>query len=121
MQHRVITFSKNVFLPLTTVCRNRCGYCGFRTPVREGCLMDPAEVEKTLRYGASQGCTEALFTFGEHPEEEPGFRRYLEPTGLYYHSRLLRGDVQEEHRIRGPPAHQCRYPHVSRRWNGCVR
>lgn len=81
MQRRVITFSKNVFLPLTTVCRNRCGYCGFRTPVREGCLMEVAEVEKTLRYGASQGCTEALFTFGERPEEEPGFSRYLAKTG----------------------------------------
>jgi len=40
-----------------------------------------AEVEKTLRYGASQGCTEALFTFGERPEEEPGFSRYLAKTG----------------------------------------
>ncbi|MDO9324234.1 MAG: 7,8-didemethyl-8-hydroxy-5-deazariboflavin synthase subunit CofG, partial [Methanoregula sp.] len=35
MQQRVITFSKNVFLPLTTVCRNRCGYCSFWTPVME--------------------------------------------------------------------------------------
>ena len=81
MQHRVITFSKNVFLPLTTVCRNRCGYCCFRTPVRDGCLMVKDEVEKILRQGAILGCTEALFTFGEHPEEEPGFLRYLEPLG----------------------------------------
>ncbi len=81
MQHRVITFSKNVFLPLTTVCRNRCGYCCFRTPVRDGCLMEKDEVEKTLRHGAAMGCTEALFTFGERPEEEPGFMQYLEPLG----------------------------------------
>jgi FO synthase subunit 1 len=39
------------------------------------------EVEKTLRQGAILGCTEALFTFGEHPEEEPGFLQYLEPLG----------------------------------------
>ena len=81
MQHRVITFSKNVFLPLTTVCRNRCGYCCFRTPVRDGCLMANDEVETTLRHGAAMGCTEALFTFGERPEEEPGFGKYLEPLG----------------------------------------
>jgi len=81
MQHRVITFSKNVFLPLTTVCRNRCGYCCFRTPVRDGCLMERTEVEQTLRHGAAMGCTEALFTFGERPEEEPGFMQYLKPLG----------------------------------------
>ena len=81
MQHRVITFSKNVFLPLTTVCRNRCGYCSFRTPVRDGCLMAQDVVETTLRHGAAMGCTEALFTFGEHPEEEHGFGKYLEPLG----------------------------------------
>ncbi len=81
MQHRVITFSKNVFLPLTTVCRNRCGYCCFRTPVMEGCLLKKEEVETTLHHGAAMGCTEALFTFGERPEEEPGFGKYLEPLG----------------------------------------
>jgi 7,8-didemethyl-8-hydroxy-5-deazariboflavin synthase len=81
MQGRAITFSKNVFLPLTTVCRNRCGYCCFRTPVREGCLMAPADVEETLRHGASLGCTEALFTFGERPEEEAGFLSFLHPLG----------------------------------------
>jgi FO synthase subunit 1 len=81
MQRRIITFSRNVFLPLTSVCRNRCGYCCFRTPVQEGCLMAPEEVEKTLQVGAAAGCTEALFTFGEHPEEEPGFLGYLRQTG----------------------------------------
>ncbi|MEI7856184.1 MAG: 7,8-didemethyl-8-hydroxy-5-deazariboflavin synthase CofG [Methanomicrobiales archaeon] len=81
MQHRVITFSKNVFLPLTTVCRNRCGYCSFWTPVREGCLMKQNDVEKTLRKGAAMGCTEALFTFGERPEGQPGFMKYLTPLG----------------------------------------
>ena len=82
MKHRVITFSRNVFLPLTTVCRNRCGYCCFRTPAREGCVMAPGEVERTLRNGAAVGCTEALFTFGERPEEEPGFMGYLNRTGF---------------------------------------
>lgn len=81
MQHRIITFSRNVFLPLTTVCRNRCGYCCFRTPVHDGCLMSPIEVENTLTNGAALGCTEALFTFGERPEEEPGFLAYLIRAG----------------------------------------
>jgi len=78
---RTITFSRNVFLPLTTACRNRCGYCCFRTPVQEGCIMAPEAVEKTLRNGAALGCTEALFTFGERPEEEPGFTALLAPLG----------------------------------------
>jgi len=81
MQHRVITFSRNVFFPLTTVCRNRCSYCGFRTPPQEGCIMAPEEVERILRNGAAMGCTEALFTFGERPEEEPGFLPYLGRLG----------------------------------------
>lgn len=81
MQRRIITFSRNVFLPLTTVCRNRCGYCSFRTPVHEGCLMDPADAGEMLIRGAELGCTEALFTFGERPEEEPGFLPYLNRIG----------------------------------------
>lgn len=81
MQQRVITYSRNVFLPLTSVCRNRCGYCSFRTPVREGCVMLPDEVDAILRRGSECGCTEALFTFGERPEEEPGFDVFLEKTG----------------------------------------
>jgi FO synthase subunit 1 len=81
MQNRAITFSKNIFLPLTTVCRNRCGYCCFRTPVQAGCLMAPAEVELTLAHGAALGCTEALFTFGERPEVEPGFPAMIRAAG----------------------------------------
>jgi len=86
MPERTITFSKNVFLPLTTVCRNRCGYCCFRTPVQEGCLLMPETVERMLLQGAALGCTEALFTFGERPDLEPGFPAYLERTG---HARFL--------------------------------
>jgi 7,8-didemethyl-8-hydroxy-5-deazariboflavin synthase len=78
---RVVTFSRNVFLPLTTVCRNRCDYCGFRTPVREGCILTPAGVAAILRHGAATGCTEALFTFGERPELEPGFTGMLAALG----------------------------------------
>jgi len=82
MQLRTVTFSKNVFLPLTTVCHNRCGYCCFRTPVQEGCLMSPEEVGRTLERGAALGCTEALFTFGERPENEPGFADLIISKGF---------------------------------------
>lgn len=82
MQRQALTFSRNVFLPLTTACRNRCGYCSFRTPVSTGCLMAPEEVDRTIRQGAALGCTEALFTFGERPEEEPGFPALIRKTGF---------------------------------------
>jgi FO synthase subunit 1 len=82
MQQPVLTFSRNVFLPLTTVCRNRCGYCSFRTPVREDCLLAPEEIDRSLFRGAALGCTEALFTFGERPEEEQGFTTHLRKTGF---------------------------------------
>ncbi|HIH03041.1 MAG TPA: 7,8-didemethyl-8-hydroxy-5-deazariboflavin synthase subunit CofG [Methanoregulaceae archaeon] len=81
MPRRRITFSRNVFLPLTTVCRNRCAYCGFRRPVGPGCLMRPGEVGTVLDEGARTGCTEALFTFGERPEEVPGFGAELGAVG----------------------------------------
>jgi FO synthase subunit 1 len=81
MQRRVITFSRNVFLPLTTVCINRCGYCCFRTSVQEGCVVPPGEVLRTLDAGAALGCTEALFTFGERPGAVPGFSAELGKIG----------------------------------------
>jgi len=82
MTSRTVTFSKNVFLPLTTVCRNRCGYCIFRTPVGDHCIMAPATASDLLTRGAMLGCTEALFTFGEKPESEPGFRECIRSLGF---------------------------------------
>ncbi|MCK8519169.1 7,8-didemethyl-8-hydroxy-5-deazariboflavin synthase CofG [Methanoculleus sp. 7T] len=81
MHRRVITYSRNAFLPLTTVCANRCGYCCFWTPVREGCIMPPAEALRTIEQGANLGCTEALFTFGERPGAVPGFSALLGRIG----------------------------------------
>jgi FO synthase subunit 1 len=78
---RVITFSRNVFLPLTTVCRNRCRYCSFRTPVGPDAILSPERVKETLKRGAAFGCTEALFTFGERPEEEEGFSYLIAAYG----------------------------------------
>jgi FO synthase subunit 1 len=81
MHRRVITFSRNIFLPLTTVCSNRCSYCCFRTPVQEGCILPPDEVLRTIDAGAALGCTEALFTFGERPGAVPQFTPMLARMG----------------------------------------
>ncbi|MDO5844903.1 MAG: 7,8-didemethyl-8-hydroxy-5-deazariboflavin synthase subunit CofG [Methanocorpusculum sp.] len=78
---RTITYSKNVFLPLTNVCANACGYCSFKAQVADGCVMDKSEVEFTLKRGADFSCTEALFTFGERPEKERGFSHYINEAG----------------------------------------
>ena len=77
-----ITFSKNIFLPLTSVCANACGYCSFKEPVQDGCIMRQDDVKKVIRRGAEFGCTEALFTFGEHPEKERGFTEHLKRFGF---------------------------------------
>jgi FO synthase subunit 1 len=80
------TFSRNVFIPLTNICRNWCGYCGFRRDIGhpEARLLTPAEVAGILDRGVRAGCSEALFTFGEHPEEVEGFTALLQ--GLGYNS-----------------------------------
>ncbi len=78
-----VTFSRNVFIPLTNVCRNRCGYCGFRRDMGhpEAKLLSPREVTDILSRGAHAGCSEALFTFGERPHEVPGFGGWLGEIG----------------------------------------
>jgi FO synthase len=66
----VITYSKKVFIPLTRLCRDRCGYCTFATvPGRlDSLYLSPDEVVDIARAGARLGCKEALFTLGDRPE-----------------------------------------------------
>ena len=66
----VITYSRKVFLPLTNLCRDYCGYCTFRRdPVDPGAhTMTPDEVLAVARAGEKLGCTEALFSLGDKPE-----------------------------------------------------
>lgn len=81
---RTVTFSPKVFIPLTRLCRDRCGYCTFRTTPRDDArlYMDPAEVVAVARAGEAAGCTEALFTLGERPEQRfPEARRWLAQRG----------------------------------------
>jgi 7,8-didemethyl-8-hydroxy-5-deazariboflavin synthase CofG subunit len=66
----VITYSRKVFLPLTNLCRDYCGYCVFRRdPNDPGAhTMTPEEVLAVARAGEKLGCTEALFSLGDKPE-----------------------------------------------------
>ena len=66
----VITYSRKVFLPLTNLCRDYCGYCIFRRdPGEPGAhTMTPEEVLGVARAGEQLGCTEALFSLGDKPE-----------------------------------------------------
>ena len=67
----VITFSRNVFIPLTKLCRDRCHYCTFATVPHKvpGAYLERDEVLEIARQGAAAGCKEALFTLGDRPEE----------------------------------------------------
>jgi FO synthase subunit 1 len=79
-----ITYSKNVFLPLTNICRNECGYCTFKkTPGDENALilMKQEEIFSILKEADKWNCREALFTFGERPEETEEVKAALEALG----------------------------------------
>ncbi|MEV4745293.1 bifunctional FO biosynthesis protein CofGH [Streptosporangium sp. NPDC049248] len=67
----IITYSRKVFIPLTRLCRDRCGYCTFATaPHRlESLFLSPDEVLEIAAQGAAMGCKEALFTLGDRPED----------------------------------------------------
>ncbi|MEU4571855.1 bifunctional FO biosynthesis protein CofGH [Nonomuraea sp. NPDC023979] len=67
----VITYSRKVFIPLTRLCRDRCGYCTFATAPHklEAPFLSPDEVLEIARQGAAMGCKEALFTLGDRPED----------------------------------------------------
>ncbi|MEO6988572.1 MAG: 5-amino-6-(D-ribitylamino)uracil--L-tyrosine 4-hydroxyphenyl transferase CofH, partial [Aquihabitans sp.] len=71
LQHGTrVTYSPKVFIPLTMLCRDKCGYCTFaQPPARLGHpYMSPEQILTVARKGAAAGCHEALFTLGERPE-----------------------------------------------------
>src|SRR5438270_8889322 len=79
-----ITWSPKVFIPLTMLCRDKCGYCTFaKAPARlESPYLSPDEVLAIATAGAAAGCHEALFTLGERPEERyPAARSWLDEHG----------------------------------------
>ncbi|HET6166804.1 MAG TPA: bifunctional FO biosynthesis protein CofGH [Marmoricola sp.] len=84
----VVTYSPKVFIPLTRLCRDRCHYCTFvETPgqaARDGRApyLSPDEVLAIAAEGAALGCTEALFTLGDRPEDRwPEARAWLDEQG----------------------------------------
>lgn len=66
----LVTYSPKVFIPLTTLCRDVCGYCTFARPPRRGerAFLTEGEALAIARAGAAAGCKEALFTLGDKPE-----------------------------------------------------
>jgi 7,8-didemethyl-8-hydroxy-5-deazariboflavin synthase CofG subunit len=81
---RTVTYSRKVFIPLTTLCVDRCSYCTFaKPPGAGGVYLEPEEVLAIARAGDAAGCTEALFTLGDRPEERwPQARQFLDDRGL---------------------------------------
>ncbi|MGP8321334.1 MAG: 7,8-didemethyl-8-hydroxy-5-deazariboflavin synthase CofG [Methanosarcinaceae archaeon] len=78
-----VTYCRNVFIPVTNICRNRCGYCGFRREPgdKDAHLMPVESIIPILENGKKAGCTEALFTFGECAEEVVEYREWLKELG----------------------------------------
>jgi FO synthase len=80
----VITYSKKVFIPLTTLCRDYCSYCTFRKdPGQPGAhFMTPDEVLALAERARQAGCKEALFSLGDQPERIfPEAREFLRAQG----------------------------------------
>jgi FO synthase len=80
----IVTYSRKVFIPLTNLCRDRCGYCTFvKGPEQPGAhTMTPEEVLAVAREGARLGCKEALVSLGDHPEwRHPEMQETLRDLG----------------------------------------
>src|ERR671917_251578 len=80
-----VSYSRKVFIPLTKLCRDNCGYCTFARAPRPGerAYLTPEEVLEVARAGEEAGCKEALFTLGDKPEKRyPEARRELEEIGF---------------------------------------
>jgi FO synthase len=93
----VITYSRKVFIPLTNLCRDRCGYCTFaREPGdTKAHTMSPDEVLAVAREGQKAGCKEALFSLGDKPElRYPEYREWLDHRGFRSTIEYLRAMCQ---------------------------
>jgi FO synthase len=84
----VVTYSPKVFIPITRLCRDKCHYCTFvEAPgalrrAGHDLFLSPDEIVELARAGAALGCTEALFTLGDRPEDRwPEARAWLDEQG----------------------------------------
>lgn len=82
---RTVTYSRKVFLPVTNLCRDRCGYCTFRKDPSEpdAWTMTPDEIGAALDRGRKHGCKEALMCLGDRPEA--AFPQYRETLAGFGH------------------------------------
>ncbi len=119
----IVSYSRKVFIPLTHLCRDYCGYCTFRADPLPGApaYMTPDEVLEVAERGARAGCKEALFSLGDQPERvfpearealrRLGYSRtldylaamtelVLEKTGLLPHSNPGLMDAEDLARLR---------------------
>ena len=82
---RTVSYSRKAFVPLTTFCRDRCGYCTFRRDPGEpgGLYMTPDDVIVAAETAKRAGCHELLFSLGDQPEAEfPEAREFLRAQGV---------------------------------------
>ena len=89
---RRVSVSRNIFIPLTNLCRDRCAYCTFARqpddPTAHTYTLD--EVEAAVNAGLGRGCTEALFCLGDKPEVAyRSHRQWLAERGLKTTTELL--------------------------------
>jgi FO synthase len=77
---RTVTYSRKVFLPITTLCRDTCTYCTFvKPPGAGGEYLTPDDVLAIAAAGDELDCTEALLTLGDRPEDKwPQAREFLD-------------------------------------------
>jgi len=82
---RTVTYSRKIFLPVTNLCRDRCGYCTFRKDPSdpEAWTMSPSEIDDVLFRGSLRGCKEALMCLGDRPET--AFPQYRETLAQFGH------------------------------------
>ena len=80
---RVVTYSRKVFVPITTLCRDTCTYCTFvKPPGAGGQYLTPDDVLAIVRAGDTHDCTEALLTLGDKPEAKwPQAQEFLDGHG----------------------------------------
>ncbi len=80
---RTVSYSRKVFVPVTTMCRDRCTYCTFaKPPGAGGAYLTPDDVMAVVKAGERHGCTEALFTLGDRPEDRwSAAREFLDREG----------------------------------------
>ncbi len=88
----VVSYSRNIFIPLTNLCRDRCAYCTFAKPddSPDAHSYELSEVSEAVQGGLRTGCIEALFCLGDKPEKAyRSYREWLARKGLTHTSEYL--------------------------------